>query len=168
MLRPKPDRKLEALQECGTANPHADSVRDPAFVFSDFLDRRDLVQVRYEMLRRVGVGGQSVAEVAACFGVSRQTFYKLQDDFNRHGITGLLPGKRGPRRPRRKVTDEVMHFIEETAAVQGRLGTAAVAERVHRRFGLVLSRATVRRALARSTRKGPRRDRDASESRGQG
>src|SRR5437667_2618480 len=49
----KPDPKLRALQESGTANPHAYAVQDPAFVDSDFFDSHDLIQVRYEMLRRV-------------------------------------------------------------------------------------------------------------------
>src|SRR4051812_49751372 len=35
----------------GTLNPRADDVRDPAFVDSEFFDPRDLVQVKYEMLR---------------------------------------------------------------------------------------------------------------------
>ena len=54
----KVDPKLRSLQESGTANPHAQDVRDPAFVDSDFFDPRDLIQVKYEMLRRVRTGGQ--------------------------------------------------------------------------------------------------------------
>src|ERR1700675_167243 len=44
---PKPDPKLSALEESGTANPQAQKVQDPAFVASDFFDPRDLIQVRY-------------------------------------------------------------------------------------------------------------------------
>jgi transposase-like protein len=116
MPRPlKRDRKLEALEESGTANPHPDAVHDPAFVDSDFFDPRDLVQVRYEMLRRVRTEGQSVADAAARFGVSRPTFYKVQTDFNRTGLPGLLPAKRGPHGPH-KLTAEVMRFVEAEVA----------------------------------------------------
>lgn len=37
---------------------------------------RDLVQVRYEMLRRVRVEGHSIKDTAAAFGLSRQEFRK--------------------------------------------------------------------------------------------
>src|SRR5215469_639942 len=50
---PKSDRKQRALEESGTLNPHAQNVEDPAFVDSEFFDPRDLIQVKYEMLRRV-------------------------------------------------------------------------------------------------------------------
>ena len=109
----KVDPKLRSLQESGTANPHAQDVRDPAFVDSDFFDPRDLIQVKYEMLRRVRTDGQSIAKASAQFGVSRPTFYKARSDFDRSGLVGLLPGKRGPRGAR-KITPEVARFIEET------------------------------------------------------
>ena len=91
---PKPDPKLRALQESGTANPHAHTVQDPAFVDSDFFDSHDLIQVRYEMLRRVQTEGQSITKATTLFGVSRPTFYKVQSDFTRRDLVGLLPAKR--------------------------------------------------------------------------
>src|SRR5260370_29662743 len=95
----KPDPKLRALKDSGTANPHAQDVQDPAFTDSDFFDPRDLVQVRYEMLRRVRIEGEPIADAAAGFGVSRPTFYKAQTAFERAGLAGLLPAKRGPHGP---------------------------------------------------------------------
>jgi hypothetical protein len=71
---PKADPKQRSLEESGTANPHAQNVRNPAFIDSDFFDPRDLIQVKYEMLRRVRTEGQSVAKASATFGVSRPTF----------------------------------------------------------------------------------------------
>ena len=93
----KPDAKLRALKESGAANPDPQDVRDDAFADSDFFDPRDLVQVRYEMLRRVRKEGHSVAKATSLFGVSRPTFYKVQKDFDDRGLIGLLPNKRGPR-----------------------------------------------------------------------
>ncbi len=132
-----PDPKLRALADSGTANPHPEAVRDPAFVGSDFFDPRDLVQVKYEMLRRVRVEHACIAEVAALFGLSRPTFYKVQADFARTGLTGLLPGKRGPRGAH-KLTPEVL---------------AALAERINQHFGYSVHRRTVERALAREKKK---------------
>ncbi len=61
----KPDPKFTALQESGTVNPHAQDIDDPAFAAGDFFDPRDLVQTRYEMLRRVHTEGLAIADVAA-------------------------------------------------------------------------------------------------------
>lgn len=148
---PNADPKQRSLEQSGTANPHAQDVRDPAFIDSDFFDPRDLIQVKYEMLRRVRTEGQSVAKASAMFGVSRPTFYKARSDFDRSGLVGLLPGKRGPRRPH-KITPEVARFIEET--VRGEELTAQrLVERIAERFGLVVHQRTVKRALARLKKK---------------
>jgi transposase len=148
----KPDPKLAALEESGTVNPRPQDVADPAFIDSDFFDPRDLVQVRYEMLRRVRVDGQTIADAAALFGVSRPTFYKAQADFERDGLAGLLPVKRGPHGPH-KITDEVMRFIEDACAIHAGLEVQELIDRIAARFGLVVHRRTVERALARSKKK---------------
>jgi transposase len=153
MPRPrKSDPKLAALQESGTVNPHAQDVQDPAFLGSDFFDPRDLIQVRYEMLRRVRIEGLAIAEAAARFGVSRPTFYKAQSGFDRQGLIGLLPAKRGPRTAH-KLTEEVMRFIEELRTTEEGLGSPALVERIAERFGVVVHRRSVERALARPKKK---------------
>ena len=45
--------KIKALLEEGTLNPTPEKVRDPKFRENEFFDPRDIVQVKYEMLRRV-------------------------------------------------------------------------------------------------------------------
>ena len=52
--------KVRALLEEGTLNPVPEKVRDPKFQDSEFFDPRDIVQVKYEMLRRVSVENASV------------------------------------------------------------------------------------------------------------
>lgn len=147
-----PDPKRHALADSGTLNPHPDTVRDPAFVGSDFFDPRDLMQVKYEMLRRVRVERASIAAVAAQFGLSRPTFYKAQADFARAGLTGLLPGKRGPRGAH-KLTAEVLHFIARVQAEEAGLDAQALTERIAQQFGHSVHRRTVERALARKKKK---------------
>jgi len=148
----KPDSKRAALIESGALNAHAQDVRDPAFSDSEFFDPRDLVQVRYEMLRRVRIEGQAIADAAAGFGVSRPIFYKAQSDFERAGLVGLLPAKRGPHGPH-KITAEVMRFIEEVRAAEEGLDAQALVERIAERFGLTVHRRTVERTLARRKKK---------------
>ena len=147
------DPKLDALRAQGTVNPRANDVRDPAFVGSEFFDPRDLIQVKYEMLRRVRADGHAVADAAASFGVSRPTFYKAQTDFERDGLAGLLPGKRGPRGPH-KLTAKVMSFITRTVAKEPSLDAAALVERIEQQLGLRVHRRTIERAAARSKKKG--------------
>jgi transposase len=152
MTAAKTDPKLAALIQSGTVNPHAQDVQDAAFINSDFFDPRDLVQVRYEMLRRVRLEGEAIADIATRFGVSRPTFYKAQADFERDGLAGLLPAKRGPHGPH-KITDEVMAFIETARAKEEDLDAQGLVQRIAQRFGLVVHRRTVDRALARCKKK---------------
>lgn len=144
--------KLRALRESATLNPHAEAVLDPAFARGEFFDPHDLVQVRYEMLRRVHTEGQSITDAVAQFGVTRPTFYKAQADFNRVGLLGLLPAKRGPHGPH-KITDEVQAFIEQERLKDPTLDGPALAQRIDQHFGLAVHRRTVERALARSKKK---------------
>ena len=79
VLMPQPlDSKGESLRHQGVLNPHPQKVADPLFLRGEFFDPRDLVQVKYEMLRRVRVEGASVTEVTLAFGFSRPVFYQAQ------------------------------------------------------------------------------------------
>lgn len=145
------DAKTAALQAQGTLHPHPDAVRDPVFDTDPFFDRRDLVQVKYEMLRRVTVDGQPVAPTADAFGVSRPTFYQARAAFTAGGLPGLLPQKRGPRGAH-KLGDEVMAFIA-TVQADAAVDARELAARVHERFGLVVHPRSIERALRRGEKK---------------
>ena len=60
--------KTETLRAKGTLNPQSEQVHDPLFASHEFFDADDLLQVKYEMLRRVSVDGLTVSEAAARFG----------------------------------------------------------------------------------------------------
>lgn len=148
----KKERKRKELEQRGTLNPRAEQVRDPAFLESDFLDPDDLVQVKYEMLRRVSTEGCTVTETVGRFGVSRPTFYRAQADFEQEGLVGLVPERRGPRGPY-KLTDEVAEFLEAELAREGKLMPAELAARAEKRFGRRIHPRTVERGLARRKKK---------------
>jgi hypothetical protein len=93
--------KDHILKANGTLNPHARRVHDALFHETPFFDPRDLLQVKYEMLRRVRIDGWPVSRAAAAFGLSRPSFYQTQRAFERHGLGGLLPRKRGPKAGRK-------------------------------------------------------------------
>ena len=56
---------MRALRAERSLNPRPEAVSDERFAASEFLDARDLVQVKYEMVRRARVDGEPVS---ACGG----------------------------------------------------------------------------------------------------
>ncbi len=89
------DDKHEALRLSGTLHRHPGQVTDERFQNSTFFDARDIVQVKYEMLRRVEHDGWSITRAAKHFGFSRPTFYQAQAAFRADGLYGLVPQRRG-------------------------------------------------------------------------
>ena len=69
------DGKTRALAASRTLNPRPEKVADPAFAPGSFFDPADLVQVKYEMVRRSEIDGVPAATAAAAFGFSRQSLY---------------------------------------------------------------------------------------------
>jgi transposase len=146
------DTKEKALRESGALNTH--SVADPLFQDNDFFDPRDLVQVKYEMLRKVHKERQPISHVAASFGFSRPSFYQMMSDFKREGLAGLLPRKRGPRGGH-KLTHEVVEFIEEILAMDKPMSIPGLLDEVEKRFGVRVHRRSLERARRRSEKKMP-------------
>jgi transposase len=146
------DAKVEALRAQGALHPRPEAVRDPLFGSHEFFDPRDLVQVKYEMLRRVDVEGQPVSRAAEAFGCSRPTFYQAQTAFKAHGLPGLVPHKRGPRGAH-KLDEAVMGFVNALRTDDPGLSTPALLDHIRRRFGLAIHRRTLERALRREEKK---------------
>lgn len=147
---PLDDPKACALRGERALHPHPEAVEDENFRTHEFFDPRDLVQVRYEMLRRHRVEGRAVTDVARAFGVSRQAFYKTDSAFERKGVPGLLPRRRGPKRAH-KCTDEILDFAEQWSAPAETGET--VGEAVRSRFGITINDRSIERALARRKKK---------------
>ncbi len=147
------DSKTRVLAEHGALNPRAKQVRDPLFQHSEFFDPRDLVLVKYEMLRRVRIEGQSVTQAARTFGFSRVAFYQAKAAFRDQGLPGLLPKRRGPRRAH-KLTEAVLEFIDRKRAVQSNLRASALAAMIRQQLGLSVHPRSIERALVRRAKKG--------------
>ena len=153
MGRPKPpDPKLAALRQERSLNPRPAGVVDPLFVSADFFDARDLVQVKYEMVRRVRLDGQAVSRSAELFGFSRPSFYQAQADFERGGLAALVPKKRGPRRAH-KLSAEVVDFLKEEQSKDSSPGSPELTRRIQERFGIKVHPRSVERALSRREKK---------------
>ncbi|MGE0681932.1 MAG: helix-turn-helix domain-containing protein [Candidatus Binatia bacterium] len=139
--------KVTALLAEGTFNPAAEQVRDPKFRAHEFFDPRDLVQVKYELLRRVSFEHASVTAATAEYGVSRPTYYQAKVHFATAGIAGLVPRKRGPRGPH-KLQGEVLAFVEQQLVVGKPVRARALAQRLREHFALTIHPRTIERAVA--------------------
>jgi len=150
--RKLPDPKAVALRAQGRLNPRPQRVTDAVFVSDEFFDARDLVQIKYEMLRRSRIDGVPVATSAAAFGFSRPSFYQAQTAFERAGVQGLVPARPGPRRAH-KLSDEVVDFLEQQIAREEGLRATELARMVKERFGRDAHPRSIERALARREKK---------------
>jgi transposase len=151
MARRGPDPKEEALREARALNPHPEAVVDGEFASSEFFDARDSVQVRYEMVRRVRVEGQTVSAAAEDFGFSRPSWYAAAAALDEEGLPGLLRARPGPRRAH-KLSSEIVQFLTETLQAEPELRAPELARRVEESFGISVHPRSVERALERARR----------------
>lgn len=138
--------KADALAEDGTLNPAPEKISDPKFQPGGFFDPRDVVQVKYEMLRRVSVEKASVTDVSGEYGISRPTFYQAKAVFEEAGIAGLVPKRRGPRGPH-KLQSEVLAFLKTRLSPGEPIRARELARLVQNEFGLEVHPRTIERAI---------------------
>lgn len=146
------DPKARYLQESGTLNSRAQAVSDPLFIKSEFFDPRDLVLVKYEMLRCVQADGMPATESAQRFGFSRAGFYKTLSAFQRQGMVGLIPSQPGPRGAH-KLTDDILQFIDAQSLARGKLSSEILGALIHKQFNLSVHPRSIERALLRREKK---------------
>ena len=146
------DPKTRALRQEASLHPHPEQVTDELFSTQEFFDPRDLVQVKYEMLRRVQSEGQTVSQAAANFGFSRPSFYQAQTAFQQGGLPALMPQKRGPKKAH-KLTAEVLAFIRQAQREYSSLRAPGLASLVKNQYGITVHPRSIERALTRSQKK---------------
>ena len=156
MPKKRRNPKEEALRAARALNPRPEAVTAPEFAASEFFDARDLVQVKYEMLRRARQDGSTVSDAAATFGFSRPSFYEARAAFEAAGLPGLLPKRPGPRRAH-KLSEAVVEHLAEAATADPSLTSSDLAGLAQDEFGLHVHPRSVERALARRPKdqKGP-------------
>jgi transposase len=147
------DSKAAALLADGALNPSPAKVGDPKFRAGDFFDPRDLLQVRYEMLRRVSVDNLPVTQVSAEYGVSRPTYYQAKASFGEAGLAGLVPKKKGPRGPH-KLRGDLLAFVEKRIVPGKPLRARELARLIRKEFSIEVHPRTIERACGR--KKAPR------------
>ena len=153
MSKDSQDPKQETLRQFGTLNVAAEAVSDEFFLSREFFDRRDLVQVKYEMLRRVRIDGASVVQAARDFGFSRTAFYQALAVLEEQGLPGLIPKRPGPKQAH-KLNDEVLEFIDQQRQNADEvLRSDALAQMVLEEFRLSVHPRSIERALSKRQKK---------------
>ena len=156
MTRPKKpvDDKIERLKKYGALNPHPQKVAEKTFsdLALEFFDPRDLVQVKYEMLRAVEKEGRSVKHASEAFGFSRPAFYQAQSQLEKAGVTGLVKKRPGPKSAH-KLTDDILAFIEEKVKEGKPLRARKLAPLIREKFGKDVHPRTIERAVIRRKKK---------------
>ena len=156
MARPKKpnDDKTQSLKKYGALNPHPNKVAEKMFSDSalEFFDPRDLVQVKYEMLRAVDKEGRSVKQTTEAFGFSRPAFYQAQSQFKQGGVAGLVKKRPGPKSAH-KLTDDILTFIEEKVKEGKPLGARKLAPLIKEKFEKQVHPRSIERAVRRRKKK---------------
>ncbi len=152
--RKRDTAKRRALDQNDTLNKNADKVVDPKFKNVAFFDPDDIVQVKYEMLRSAQKDGTGIQQASKSFGFSRITFYKTGKAFNENGLAGLIPQKKGPRRAH-KLTGEVMEFVSRLIKQKPGIKSDGIRQEIKDRFGLMVHKRSIERAIDRSKKKHP-------------
>ena len=142
--------KRKALLASGTLNPHPEAVRSELF-HMDFFDPYDFAQVKYEMLRAHSVDEDAVAEVCRRFGLSRESFYQIQQAFQELGFSSFLPRKRGRKGPV-KLKGEVLEFAFAQKKENPAIDPGHLAALIQERYGIAIHRTTVLRGMKKKLR----------------
>ncbi len=151
MARGGEDPKVERLREERCLNARPEAVADERFRDSEFFDPRDLVQVKYEMVRRARVDGDAVARAVESFGFSRPSFYAAAAALDEGGLAGLVPARPGPRGAH-KLTGEIVAFARQQLEADASLRPGDLVEVIAQRFGVRVHPRSIERALARAER----------------
>ena len=122
---------------------------DPAL---EFFDPRDLVQVKYEMLRAVDKEGRSVKQASEAFGFSRPAFYQAQSHFKRGGVTGLVKKRPGPKSAH-KLTADILAFIRGQIEEGKPLGARKLVPLIKEKFGKDIHPRSIERAVMKKKKK---------------
>ena len=138
--------KIKELQNNGTLNKGVKKVQSPLFKDNIFFDPNDLLQVKYEMIRSIEKDCTSVSSTSSEFGFSRVAYYQAKVEFGVHGIAGLIPKKRGPRKAR-KLKQIDVEFIQQMLSNNPKMTKNQLLEKLDKERGIKVSKRTVERAL---------------------
>ena len=126
--------RRESLRKDGALHPDSKKVKSELFAEDTFFDPEDLAQVKYEMLRCIRTEKFSITKASQKFGLSRPSYYQSKEQFEKHGLMGLIPLKPGPKHAH-KLTEDVILFVREQLEIMDRKDWENISRLVYEKFG---------------------------------
>ena len=131
------DKKFLKYVRC--LHPTPELVHDERFQEEGgFFDPKDIVQVKYELLRLCHVEGNDVASACARFGFSRTTYYKVYEAFLDGGIPALMGRPKGRPKPI-KLNEIVLGYLIAEKAKNPNLAALKMVSDIMNRYAVKLS-----------------------------
>ena len=140
--------KTDILKENGTYNRMHAKVTAPHFQSGVFFDSRDLVQVKYELLRSISSGECNISQASKLFGMSRESIYKNKTAYEAGGIQALIPKKTGPKSPH-KLTEKGRSFIDSYMSDHPSASAAEANASMRENTGISIHTRTIERYLSK-------------------
>jgi len=141
--------KEDSLKKNNSFNHNHENVKADIFRTTPFFDKRDLVQVKYEMVRAVSNAEGTVTEIASNFGFSRKGYYQISKAFKDGGLGALAPKKTGPQKPH-KLTPNATVFIDSYLAAKPKAKAAELSAALESEMGISIHPRTVYRYLKKN------------------
>ena len=139
-------KKVEILRQQKVLNRNFSNVKEPLFNDNSFFDPKDLLQVKYEMIRVVTQKEKSITAASESFGFSRPSFYEARKLFLKEGIMGLVPKKTGPKHPH-KLTEEIISFAKSRLEHDGNLNINDLAVEIEEKFSVKIHPRSIKRVF---------------------
>lgn len=142
----KDKAKAEILRQQKVLNRGFDNVKEPLFKDNPFFNPKDLLQVKYEMLRQVTHEEKSITSASESFGFSRPSFYEIRKLFLKEGIMGLVPKKTGPKH-RHKLTEEIISFAKSRLEQDENININDLSAEIKKEFLVKVHPRSIKRVL---------------------
>lgn len=140
--------KEERLKESNTYNPKCDKVTACDFIENEVMDSRDLLQVRYEIVRAIEYDNKPVKEICSEFGVSASTARRYVRNLKEGGLIALVPEQKGPSGPT-KLSKDAADFIDTYLKNNPKASGGKVHNALENRLHPGISKRTVERYLSK-------------------
>lgn len=129
----------ELLQRAKCLHQKPERVHDQLFIEQpEFFDPKDIVQVKYELLRRCEVERKDVVSTCNDFGFSRTTYYNVLQAFYKGGLPHLMGKARGRQKPI-KLTEAVRGFLIAEKARNNKISAREMAKMLQQRYQVELT-----------------------------
>jgi len=141
--------KEDTLKQNGCFYNNYESVTAGIFKTAAFFDSRDVVQVKYEMIRAASNNEGSITEISDAYGFSRKSFYQILKAFQDGGLYALIPQKPGPKKPH-KLNDEAAAFIDSFLSEHTKAKPKEIAVALEAETGVSIHPRTIYRYLKKN------------------